>query len=44
MNFSDEATMNGSRVYNPAANPDITTLQANWDIPNTYGVIFNYTF
>ena len=36
--------MNGSRVYNPAANPDITTLQANWDIPNTYGVIFNYTF
>ncbi len=44
LNFSDEATLNGSRVYNPAANPDITTLQANWDIPNTYGVIFNYTF
>jgi outer membrane receptor protein involved in Fe transport len=44
LNFSDEAVMNGSRVYNPAARPDITTLQANWDIPNTYGVIFNYTF
>jgi outer membrane receptor protein involved in Fe transport len=44
LNFSDEATLNGSRVYNPAANPAITTLQANWDIPNTYGVIFNYTF
>jgi outer membrane receptor protein involved in Fe transport len=44
LNFSEEATLNGSRVYSPAARPDITTLQANWDIPNTYGVIFNYTF
>jgi hypothetical protein len=44
LNGSAEATMNGARVYNPAARPDITTLQANWDVPDTYGVIFNYTF
>ncbi len=44
LNATDEATMNWARVYNPAARPDITTLQANWNNPNTYGIIFNYTF
>ncbi|MCJ7814648.1 MAG: TonB-dependent receptor, partial [Xanthomonadales bacterium] len=44
LNAKDEAVLNGSRVYNPAARPDITTLQANWTNPNTYGIIFNYTF
>jgi outer membrane receptor protein involved in Fe transport len=44
LNGGDEATMNGARVYSPAARPDITTLQANWNNPNTYGIIFDYTF
>jgi outer membrane receptor for ferrienterochelin and colicin len=44
LNGTDEATMNWARVYSPAARPDITTLQANWNNPNTYGVIFNYSF
>jgi len=44
MNAEDEAVLNWARVYNPAARPDITTLQGNWSNPNTYGVIFNYTF
>jgi outer membrane receptor protein involved in Fe transport len=44
INAEDEAVLNWARVYNPAARPDITTLQGNWGNPNTYGVIFNYTF
>jgi len=44
LNAEDEAVLNWSRVYNPAARPEITTLQGNWGNPNTYGVIFNYTF
>jgi outer membrane receptor protein involved in Fe transport len=44
LNAEDEAVLNWARVYNPAARPDITTLQGNWGNPNTYGVIFNYTF
>jgi len=44
LNATDEAVMNWARVYNPAARPDITTLQANWNNRNTYGIIFNYTF
>ncbi|MFC1719840.1 TonB-dependent receptor [Pseudomonadota bacterium] len=44
LNFSDYATMNWARVYSPAARPDITTLQADWSNPNTYGIIFHYAF
>ncbi len=44
LNHSDEATLNWARVYNPAARPDITTLQANWNNPSTQGIIFNYRF
>jgi len=44
LNLEDTATLNWVRVYNPAARPDITTLQANWNNPATNGIIFNYTF
>ena len=44
LNAEDEATVNWARVYSPAARPDITTLQANWGNPNTYGSIFDYRF
>jgi iron complex outermembrane receptor protein len=44
LNGEDDAILNGTRVYNPAARPDITTLQANWANPNTYGIIFKYTY
>jgi outer membrane receptor protein involved in Fe transport len=44
LNAEDEAVLNWARVYNPAARPDITTLQGNWGNPNTYGIIFNYAF
>jgi len=44
LNLEDEATLNWVRVYNPAARPDITTLQANWNNPPTNGIIFNYRF
>jgi len=44
LNAEDEATLNWARVYSPAARPDITTLQANWNNPNTYGIIFDYRF
>ena len=44
LNGEDEAILNWARVYNPAARPDITTLQANWTNPVTYGIIFNYSF
>lgn len=44
LNLEDTATLNWARVYNPAARPDITTLQANWNNPATNGIIFNYTF
>jgi iron complex outermembrane receptor protein len=44
LNAEDKATLNWARVYNPAARPDITTLQANWTNPITYGIIFNYSF
>jgi outer membrane receptor protein involved in Fe transport len=44
LNAEEEASLNWARVYNPAARPDITTLQANWGNPNTYGIIFNYSF
>lgn len=43
-NLEDEAALNWVRVYNPAARPDITTLQANWTTSPTNGIIFNYTF
>ena len=44
LNSEDDATLNWVRVYNPAARPDIATLQADWTNPNTYGIIFNYSF
>jgi iron complex outermembrane receptor protein len=44
LNGEDDATLNWTRVYNPAARPDIATLQADWTNPNTYGIIFNYSF
>ena len=44
LNAEDEAVKNWARVYSPAARPDITTLQANWGNPNTYGIIFDYRF
>ena len=44
MNGEDEPVLNWARVYNPAARPEITTLQGNWGNPNTYGIIFNYSF
>ncbi len=44
LNLEEEATLNWARVYNPAARPDITTLQANWNNPATNGIIFNYKF
>jgi outer membrane receptor protein involved in Fe transport len=44
LNGGDEQVLNWARVYNPAARPDITTLQANWGQPNAYGVIFDYAF
>jgi len=44
LNGEDDAILNWARVYNPAARPDITTLQANWANPNAYGIIFNYSF
>lgn len=44
LNHEDEAVMNWARIYNPAARPEITTLQANWGNPNTYGILFNYSF
>ncbi len=44
LNYDDTATLNWARVYNPAARPDITTLQANWNNPSTQGVLFNYRF
>lgn len=44
LNHDDTATLNWARVYNPAARPDITTLQANWNNPSTQGILFNYRF
>jgi iron complex outermembrane receptor protein len=44
LNGEDDAQLNWTRVYNPAARPDIATLQADWTNPNTYGIIFNYSF
>ncbi len=44
LNLEDTATLNWVRVYNPAARPDITTLQANWNNSPTNGIIFNYRF
>jgi len=44
LNLEDAETLNWARVYNPAARPGITTLQANWDNPPTNGIIINYTF
>lgn len=44
LNYDDTASLNWARVYNPAARPDITTLQANWNNPSTQGVLFNYRF
>ena len=44
LNFEDDATLNWARVYSPAARPEITTLQGNWNNPNTYGIIFDFTF
>jgi len=36
--------LNWTRIYNPAARPDIATIQADWSNPSTYGIIFNYSF
>lgn len=44
LNYDDTASLNWARVYNPAARPDITTLQANWNNPSSQGVLFNYRF
>ncbi len=44
LNAEYAETMNWARVYNPAARPEITTLQANWNNPNTYGIMFHYQF
>lgn len=44
LNGEDDAQLYWARVYNPAARPDIATLQADWTTPNKYGVIFNYSF
>lgn len=44
LNGESEQTLNWARVYNPRANPEITTLQANWGKPNAYGIIFDYVF
>ena len=44
LNVEDEAQLNWTRIYNPAARPDIATIQADWSNPSTYGIIFNYSF
>jgi iron complex outermembrane receptor protein len=44
LNYAEKASLNWARVYNPAARPDITTLQANWNKTDTNGIIFNFTF
>jgi len=44
LNIEDAETLNWARVYNPAARPGITTLQANWDNPPSNGIIINYSF
>lgn len=44
LNIEDAETLNWARVYNPAARPDITTLQANWNNAPSNGIIFNYRF
>ena len=44
LNAEDDAVLDWARVYNPAARPEITTLQGNWKKQSTYGIIFNYTF
>ena len=44
LNIEDEAQLNRVVVFNPAARPDIASLQANWTDPRTYGVIFSYTY
>lgn len=44
LNGEDDPQLNWVRVYNPASRPDIVTLQADWTKPNTYGIIFNYSF
>lgn len=44
LNHGDTESLNWARVYSPAARPDITTVQANWNNPSTQGILFNYTF
>ncbi|MDH4001444.1 MAG: TonB-dependent receptor [Xanthomonadales bacterium] len=44
LTVEDEAQLNWTRIYNPAARPDIATIQADWSNPSTYGIIFNYSF
>lgn len=44
LNNTDTESLSWARVYNPAARPDITTVQANWNNRSTQGIIFDITF
>ncbi len=44
INMEDEAVLNRVAVFNPSAAPTITSLQANWGNPRTWGVSASYSF
>ncbi len=44
INIEDEAVLVRAAVFNPGAAPDITSLQASWGNPRTWGVSASYNF
>ncbi|KUJ84499.1 hypothetical protein AVO43_02035 [Microbulbifer sp. ZGT114] len=44
LNMEDEAVLNRVVVFNPSANPEIASLQANWGNPRTWGMNISYNF
>jgi len=44
LNIEDEAVLNRTVPFNPSAAPDITSIQANWSRPRTWGVSASYSF
>ena len=44
LNLEDEAVLNRTVPFNPGANPSVTSIQASFSRPRTWGVSARYTF
>ena len=44
LNIENEAVLNRVVIFNPGGTTDLASLQANWNVPRTWGVSATWNF